>query len=150
MISAERACDDVAFEFDSIRGLLTKWIAEEPNSKFMNIVTFLSGTNTAISKTELQMLSELTSGSYFGQKVLSQLALSQGFDIQFNDVDTISRSLETANTDVLTMINAYEGNANVALTWINEKNPDSGNLHLSGLAMDYLTRDNSTLAEFEI
>lgn len=148
--SASVALGQIAFEFDDITATLAEWIAEPVPESFISITGALNSAGAFPTQSEIEMLSQLSSGNYFAEKILHQMAEQQGMHFPHVSLDEINRAMNTAKADVESVINTYAG-SDSSMLWITELNDHSlyENPMMAGIALNYMERDDSTLSRFE-
>lgn len=108
-----RSTAQVQLAFSDIRKIIGDWMSEEMPANLSAIIRTAHDTGIHLTLPELQVLCKQTTGNYFAQKFIAQMASDDYYqDFRFTDYDTIARTLKGAEGDVIKVIQSFAGAQN--------------------------------------
>lgn len=113
VLSSERnsAMNDIDAIADDIRSNFKKWMIKPVDADLLRTLDSLRNYEIKLSRSELDVLREEVNDSFFGLKILSEIAKESGFYIKTPSMSDFMNKLNSAVDSAKTAIECYSGAA---------------------------------------
>lgn len=104
------ATTNILASFDTIERTVNEWVAEPVSPTITSFANMFHDTGMKIGQEELSALSVYGAGSYFGARLLSEIAAQNGLMFKnFDPLPVILRKIRGAKTDCLSCLEGFAG-----------------------------------------
>ena len=134
----------ITLAFEDIGKVVEEWVSQPPSAEFTAVMSTVDRFNLQLSRSEIEVLSTLASGSYIGQKVIDLYASDNAMSCNFQPVEKIRQQISAARSDALAAVHAYCTQDMTEYKWITDREYPT---HVRVYAADYLERERTSLTD---